>query len=42
MPEQIRFHLDEYIDQAMVEGLRGRGIDVSTTVDAVLHGTTVV
>ena len=31
MARTIRFHLDEYIDSAVAEGLRRRGIDVSTT-----------
>lgn len=30
----IRFHLDENVDRAVALGLRSRGIDVSTTVDA--------
>lgn len=34
MPRTIRYHLDEHIDFAVAEGLRRRGIDVSTTADA--------
>ena len=30
----VRFHLDEHIDPAVAAGLRGRGIDVTTTSDA--------
>ena len=30
----IRFHLDEHIDPAIAAGLRRRGIDVTTTIDA--------
>lgn len=30
----MRFHLDEHIDPAIAHGLRLRGIDVTTTVDA--------
>jgi predicted nuclease of predicted toxin-antitoxin system len=30
----MRFHLDEHIDPAIASGLRLRGIDVTTTVDA--------
>ncbi len=31
MPETIRFHLDENISLAVANGLRWRGIDVTTT-----------
>jgi Domain of unknown function (DUF5615) len=31
MSEQIRFHLDENVSNAVAEGLRRRGIDVTTT-----------
>jgi predicted nuclease of predicted toxin-antitoxin system len=34
----IRFHLDEQIKRAIAEGLRRRGIDVTTTADAALIG----
>jgi uncharacterized protein with PIN domain len=30
----MRFHLDENVDPAIAEGLRRRGIDVTTTVEA--------
>jgi predicted nuclease of predicted toxin-antitoxin system len=30
----MRFHLDEHVAHAIAEGLRRRGIDVSTTVEA--------
>lgn len=40
MPAPIRFHLDEHIDPAIANGLRRRGIDVTTTADAGLQGTT--
>jgi predicted nuclease of predicted toxin-antitoxin system len=36
----LRFHLDENIDHAIAVGLRGRGIDVSTTTEAGLGGAT--
>jgi hypothetical protein len=29
-----RYHLDEHIDPAVAAGLRGRGIDVTTSNDA--------
>ena len=35
---QIRFHLDEHLDPAVAAGLRRRGIDVSTTLEAGLAG----
>ena len=31
---EIRFHLDECVDNAVADGLRRRGIDVTTTTDA--------
>jgi len=34
----MRFHLDEHVPHAIAEGLRRRGIDVTTTVDAGLRG----
>jgi Domain of unknown function (DUF5615) len=40
MPEPIRFHLDEHIDGAIADGLRRRGIDVTTTAGVALRGTT--
>ncbi len=40
MPVQIRYHLDEHVDPAVVEGLRRRGVDVTTTVEAGLAGAT--
>ena len=36
----IRFHLDEHVPHAIAEGLRRRGIDVTTTVEAGLRSTT--
>ena len=40
MPRTIRFHLDENCHRAIAEGLRRRGIDVTTTPDAgLLHST---
>lgn len=38
MTRTIRFHLDEHVDPAVAEGLRRRGIDVTTTEDAGLSG----
>jgi len=38
MPWTIRYHLDEHIDFAVAQGLRRRGIDVTTTADAGLLG----
>ena len=32
----MRFHLDEHVANAIAEGLRRRGIDVTTTSDAAL------
>ena len=34
----LRFHLDEHIDPAIADGLRRRGIDVTTAVGAGLRG----
>jgi len=34
MPQEVRFHLDEDVPPAIAEGLRRRGIDVTTTPDA--------
>jgi hypothetical protein len=34
MPTPLRFHLDEHVSPAVAEGLRRRGIDVTTTLDA--------
>lgn len=31
---EIRYHLDEHMDNAVAVGLRRRGIDVTTTVEA--------
>jgi predicted nuclease of predicted toxin-antitoxin system len=38
MSEMIRFHLDENVSNAIAEGLRRRGIDVTTTPSAGLMG----
>jgi Domain of unknown function (DUF5615) len=38
MPTEIRFHLDEHVPPAIAEGLKRRGIDVTTTSDAGLTG----
>jgi predicted nuclease of predicted toxin-antitoxin system len=38
MPRTIRFHLDEHCPTALAEGLRRRGIDVTTTPEVVLPG----
>ena len=35
----IRFHLDECVDAAVADGLRRRGIDVTTTAEAGLLST---
>jgi len=37
---RIRYYLDEHVDPAVAEGLRRRGIDVTTTVEAGLTGAT--
>lgn len=34
MPRTIRFHLDEHVDPAIADGLRRRGINVTTTKEA--------
>lgn len=39
MPRTIRFHLDEHVHSAVADGLRRRGIDVTTTAEANLLGT---
>ena len=33
----MHFHLDEHVDSAVAEGLRRRGIDVTTTTEAGLR-----
>jgi predicted nuclease of predicted toxin-antitoxin system len=38
MPRTVRFHLDEHVHSAVADGLRRRGIDVTTTPDAGLLG----
>ena len=38
MAERIKFHLDENVRNAIAEGLRRRGIDVSTTPEQSLIG----
>ena len=35
---EIRYHLDEHMGPAVAQGLRQRGVDVTTTVDAGLVG----
>jgi predicted nuclease of predicted toxin-antitoxin system len=40
MPRTIRFHLDENCHRAVAEGLRRRGIDVTTTPEAGLLSAT--
>ncbi|MCL4204180.1 MAG: DUF5615 family PIN-like protein [Pirellulaceae bacterium] len=35
---EIRYHLDEHLDPAIAAGLRRRGVDVTTTVEAGLSG----
>lgn len=40
MPRTIRFHLDENCHRAVAEGLRRRGIDVTTTAEAGLMRAT--
>jgi predicted nuclease of predicted toxin-antitoxin system len=40
MPRTIRFHLDEHCPVTLAEGLRRRGIDVSTTPEVgLLHAS---
>jgi hypothetical protein len=36
----IRFHLDEHVDHDVAHGLRRRGVEVTTTTDANLLGST--
>ena len=36
MAEPIRFHLDESVDPAIADGLRRRGVDVTTSQEAAL------
>ncbi len=38
MSERIKFHLDENVSNAIAEGLRRRGIDVTTTPETGLIG----
>src|SRR5687768_10096610 len=40
MSRTIRFHLDEHVDLAIADGLRRRGIDVSTTQEVGLRSAT--
>lgn len=40
MPRTTRFHLDEYGSRAIAEGLRRRGIDVTTTPETGFIGAT--
>ena len=40
MPRTIRFHLDENCSHAIAEGLRRRGIEVTTTPEVRLLGAT--
>lgn len=40
MPRTIRFHLDENCHRAIAEGLRRRGIDVTSTPEAGLRTAT--
>src|SRR5262245_14935814 len=40
MPPAIRYHLDELVDPVIADGLRRRGIDVITTVEAGLRSAT--
>jgi len=35
----IKYHLDEHIDSAVAAGLRLRGVDVTTTIEQGLNGT---
>ncbi|MEM8637446.1 MAG: DUF5615 family PIN-like protein [Cyanobacteria bacterium P01_G01_bin.54] len=35
---QLKFHLDEQVSRSVAEGLRRRGIDVTTTPDSNLRG----
>lgn len=36
---EIKFHLDEHIDSAIAAGLRLRGVDVTTTLEQGLDGS---
>ena len=38
MPQTIKFHLDEHVPNAIADGLRRKGIDVTTTFGAGLSG----
>jgi predicted nuclease of predicted toxin-antitoxin system len=38
MPRTIKFHLDDYVSPAVADGIRRRGMDVTTTIDAGLQG----
>ena len=38
MAEQIKFHLDENVRSAISQGLRRRGVDVTTTPEQLLIG----
>ena len=38
MAQPIRYHLDEHVATLVAEGLRRRGIDVTTSADAGLQG----
>jgi predicted nuclease of predicted toxin-antitoxin system len=38
MPRNIRFHLDEHVNPDVADGLRRRGVDVTTSADAGLRG----
>ena len=38
MPRTIRFHLDEHVNSAVADGLRRRGIGVTTSADGSLLG----
>ncbi len=40
MKNRIRFYLDEHVPKAVANGLRRRGIDVVTVVEAGLRGAT--
>ena len=40
MKNRIRFYLDEHVPKAVAKGLRRRGIDVTTVVEAALRGAT--
>lgn len=40
MTQAIKFHLDEHISSAIANGLKRRGIDVTTSLEAGLIGAT--